>query len=73
MSDGVHGGEVHGGVTQELDAAECLRLVAGQQIGRVAYNGQLGPMVLPVKYRLFGDSIVFRTAQIAGRRITHPG
>lgn len=66
MSDGASGG-----VAQELDAAECLRLVAGQQIGRVAYNGRFGPMVLPVNYRLFEDSIVFRAAQ--GRRITHPG
>lgn len=58
MSDGARNG-----VAQELDTAECLRLVAGQQIGRVAYNGQSGPMVLPVNYRLFEDSIVFRTAQ----------
>lgn len=63
MSDGAHGVGEDGGVAQELDAAECLRLVAGQQIGRVAYNGRLGPMVLPVNYRLFEDSIVFRTAQ----------
>jgi nitroimidazol reductase NimA-like FMN-containing flavoprotein (pyridoxamine 5'-phosphate oxidase superfamily) len=50
-------------VVQELDEAECLRLVAGQEIGRIAYNGRSGPMVLPVNYRLFEDSIVFRTAQ----------
>jgi nitroimidazol reductase NimA-like FMN-containing flavoprotein (pyridoxamine 5'-phosphate oxidase superfamily) len=58
MSDGARDGAV-----QELDTAECLRLVAGQEIGRVAYNGRFGPMVLPVNYRLFEDSIVFRTAQ----------
>ena len=63
MSDGAHGDGAHGGVAEELDAAECLRLVAGQQIGRVAYNSRSGPMVLPVNYRLFEDSIVFRTAQ----------
>jgi nitroimidazol reductase NimA-like FMN-containing flavoprotein (pyridoxamine 5'-phosphate oxidase superfamily) len=51
------------GVVQKLDEAECLRLVAGQEIGRIAYNGRFGPMVLPVNYRLFEDSIVFRTAQ----------
>jgi nitroimidazol reductase NimA-like FMN-containing flavoprotein (pyridoxamine 5'-phosphate oxidase superfamily) len=63
MSDGADGYEAHGGVAQELDAAECLRLVAGQQIGRIAYNGRTGPMVIPVNYRLFEGSIVFRTAQ----------
>jgi nitroimidazol reductase NimA-like FMN-containing flavoprotein (pyridoxamine 5'-phosphate oxidase superfamily) len=63
MSETAHGDGAHGGVAEELDAAECLRLVAGQQIGRVAYNGRSGPMVLPVNYRLFEDSIVFRTAQ----------
>lgn len=58
MADGAREGAV-----QELDTAESLRLVAGQEIGRVAYNGRFGPMVLPVNYRLFEDSIVFRTAQ----------
>jgi nitroimidazol reductase NimA-like FMN-containing flavoprotein (pyridoxamine 5'-phosphate oxidase superfamily) len=58
MSDGARGG-----VTHDLDEAECLRLVAGQEIGRIAYNGRAGPMVLPVNYRLFEGSIVFRTAQ----------
>lgn len=58
MSDGARGGAV-----QDLDTAECLRLVASQEIGRIAYNGRFGPMVLPVNYRLFEDSIVFRTAQ----------
>jgi nitroimidazol reductase NimA-like FMN-containing flavoprotein (pyridoxamine 5'-phosphate oxidase superfamily) len=58
MSDGARGGAV-----QDLDTAECLRLVASQEIGRIAYNGRFGPMVLPVNYRLFEDSIVFRTAE----------
>jgi len=58
MADGAREGAV-----QELETAESLRLVAGQEIGRVAYNGRFGPMVLPVNYRLFEDSIVFRTAQ----------
>ncbi|HEY2130436.1 MAG TPA: pyridoxamine 5'-phosphate oxidase family protein [Streptosporangiaceae bacterium] len=58
MSDGAGDGLI-----QDLDEAECLRLVAGQEIGRIAYNGSAGPMVLPVNYRLFEGSIVFRTAQ----------
>jgi nitroimidazol reductase NimA-like FMN-containing flavoprotein (pyridoxamine 5'-phosphate oxidase superfamily) len=58
MPDGTRGG-----VIQDLDEAECLGLVAGQEVGRIAYNGRFGPMVLPVNYRLFEGSIVFRTAQ----------
>jgi len=50
-------------VVQELDEAECLRLVESQEVGRIAYNGRFGPMVLPVNYRLFEGSIVFRTEQ----------
>jgi nitroimidazol reductase NimA-like FMN-containing flavoprotein (pyridoxamine 5'-phosphate oxidase superfamily) len=51
------------GILQVLDEAECLRLVAGQEVGRIAYSGRFGPMVLPVNYRLFEGSIVFRTTQ----------
>lgn len=58
MADGVRGG-----VVRDLDEAECLRLVAGQEVGRIAYNGRFGPMVLPVNYRLFESSIVFRTEE----------
>jgi nitroimidazol reductase NimA-like FMN-containing flavoprotein (pyridoxamine 5'-phosphate oxidase superfamily) len=50
-------------VVQELDEAESLRLVESQEVGRIAYNGRFGPMVLPVNYRLFEGSIVFRTEQ----------
>ena len=53
MSDGARVGDI-----QELDEAECLRLVASQEVGRIAYNGRYGPMVLPVNYRLFEGSIV---------------
>ena len=35
MAETAHGDGAHGGVAEELDAAECLRLVAGQQIGRI--------------------------------------
>jgi nitroimidazol reductase NimA-like FMN-containing flavoprotein (pyridoxamine 5'-phosphate oxidase superfamily) len=50
-------------VLEELDEAECLRLVAAGGIGRIAYSGRYGPTVLPVNYQLFEGSIVFRTAQ----------
>lgn len=48
-------------VVEELGQAECLELVAGQEVGRIAYNGRFGPTVLPVNYRLFEESVVFRT------------
>jgi nitroimidazol reductase NimA-like FMN-containing flavoprotein (pyridoxamine 5'-phosphate oxidase superfamily) len=60
MSEGTPGGAPET-VTEELDEAECLRLVAGQEVGRIAYNGRFGPTVLPVNYRFFEGSVVFRT------------
>ena len=47
----------------ELDAAECLRLIGPGGIGRIAYSGRYGPTVLPVNYRFFEGTIVFRTAR----------
>jgi nitroimidazol reductase NimA-like FMN-containing flavoprotein (pyridoxamine 5'-phosphate oxidase superfamily) len=48
---------------EELDEAECLRLITPGGIGRIAYSGRYGPTVLPVNYRLHEGTIVFRTAQ----------
>jgi nitroimidazol reductase NimA-like FMN-containing flavoprotein (pyridoxamine 5'-phosphate oxidase superfamily) len=50
-------------VLEELDEAECLRLITPGGIGRIAYSGRYGPTVLPVNYRLHQGTIVFRTAQ----------
>jgi nitroimidazol reductase NimA-like FMN-containing flavoprotein (pyridoxamine 5'-phosphate oxidase superfamily) len=50
-------------VLQELDEAECLRLITPGGIGRIAYSGRYGLTVLPVNYRLHQGAIVFRTAQ----------
>ena len=50
-------------VLEDLDEAECLRLITPGGIGRIAYSGRYGPTVLPVNYRLFAGTIVFRTAQ----------
>ena len=49
-------------VIEELDEAECLRLIAPGGIGRIAYQSRFGPAVLPVNYRLFDGAVVFRTA-----------
>jgi hypothetical protein len=45
-----------------LDEAECLRLITPGGIGRIAYAGRYGLTVLPVNYRLFQRTIVFRTS-----------
>ena len=46
---------------EELDEAECLRLIASGGIGRIGYSGRYGPTVMPVNYRLYEGTIVFRT------------
>jgi len=48
-------------VTEQLSEAECLRLIAAGGIGRIAYTGRYGPVVLPVNYTLHEGTIVFRT------------
>jgi nitroimidazol reductase NimA-like FMN-containing flavoprotein (pyridoxamine 5'-phosphate oxidase superfamily) len=48
-------------VLEELDEAECLRLIASGGIGRIGYSGRYGPTVMPVNYRLYDGTIVFRT------------
>ena len=50
-------------VPERLDEAECLRLISPGGIGRLAYSGRFGLVVLPVNYKLHEGSIVFRTAQ----------
>ncbi|MFA1547300.1 pyridoxamine 5'-phosphate oxidase family protein [Actinomadura chokoriensis] len=49
-------------VLEELDRAECLRLVAGGAIGRVAFDDGEGPTVIPVNYAADGDTVIFRTS-----------
>jgi nitroimidazol reductase NimA-like FMN-containing flavoprotein (pyridoxamine 5'-phosphate oxidase superfamily) len=50
-------------VTQLLDEAECLRLIAAGGVGRIGYSGRFGPTILPVNYVLYEQTIVFRTGQ----------
>jgi uncharacterized protein len=47
---------------EELDVEECLRLIATQHIGRVAFIVDGEPMVLPVNFSLIDETIVFRTS-----------
>ncbi|TDB89916.1 pyridoxamine 5'-phosphate oxidase family protein [Actinomadura sp. KC216] len=54
-------------VLEELDRAECLRLIAGGSVGRVAFDDGEGPTVVPVNYTMDGDAVIFRTS--AGGRL----
>lgn len=44
-----------------LEPRECLRLVAPGGVGRVAFTGSTGPVVLPVNYTIHRGNVVFRT------------
>ena len=46
----------------ELDRRECLRLLAGQAIGRVVFTDSAMPAAQPVNYLLSGEEVLFRTA-----------
>jgi len=47
---------------EELDRAECLRLLAGQVIGRVAVaERDSAPLVAPVNFVLLNEWVIFRT------------
>jgi nitroimidazol reductase NimA-like FMN-containing flavoprotein (pyridoxamine 5'-phosphate oxidase superfamily) len=45
-----------------LDRDECLRLLAEDEIGRLAVNDGGTPVILPVNYQMDGEAVVFRTA-----------
>lgn len=49
-------------VIEELSEDQCLNLISGGGIGRIAYTSRFGPTVLPVNYALQDGAVVFRTA-----------
>ncbi|SDR27529.1 pyridoxamine 5'-phosphate oxidase family protein [Thermostaphylospora chromogena] len=55
----------YGGARSErltaLSEDECWNLIAGGGVGRLAFQGRSGPMVLPVNYTFHEGGIVFRT------------
>ena len=50
-------------VIEELDEDQCLALIAGGGIGRIAYTSRFGPAVLPVNYVWQDGAVMFRTAE----------
>jgi nitroimidazol reductase NimA-like FMN-containing flavoprotein (pyridoxamine 5'-phosphate oxidase superfamily) len=48
---------------EALDEAECMRLIAPGGIGRIAYSGEFGLTIIPVTYKVFEGTILFRTGQ----------
>ena len=44
-----------------LDRDECLQRLEDDEIGRLAYSVGGSPTIVPVNYRMDGDSVVFRT------------
>jgi nitroimidazol reductase NimA-like FMN-containing flavoprotein (pyridoxamine 5'-phosphate oxidase superfamily) len=48
---------------ERLDKDECLRLLSTAEVGRIAYESRFGLVVLPVNYKLYEETIVFRTAE----------
>jgi uncharacterized protein len=48
---------------EEIDRNECLRLLASQQMGRlaVADHGAYPPHIIPVNFIVDGDRVIFRT------------
>ena len=52
-----------GGRVEELDGAECRRLLESTTVGRLGYTSERGPRIIPVNYAVRSDSVAFRTAQ----------
>jgi hypothetical protein len=44
-----------------IDRAECLRLLAGEEVGRLGVVAGGRPEIFPINFALDGDSVIFRT------------
>lgn len=51
----------HIGAVEKLDVGECLDLLEQVRVGRVAFNDDHGPIVLPVNYAVDQATVVFRS------------
>lgn len=57
-----------GVVFEVMDAAECLALLRGANVGRLGVSINALPVVLPVNYAVDDDAVVFRT--MAGTKLS---
>ena len=46
---------------EELSYDKCRELLAASIVGRVGFNAEDGPRIIPVNFTLVEDSVVFRT------------
>ena len=56
---------------RELSQSECLGLLAGKSVGRIAYTGPDGPEVVPVNFVLQHDTVLLATSphSLLGRHL----
>ena len=47
---------------KDMTEAECVEHLAGNQVGRVAFSDQRGPVVLPVNYMWGQGTVLFQTS-----------
>jgi nitroimidazol reductase NimA-like FMN-containing flavoprotein (pyridoxamine 5'-phosphate oxidase superfamily) len=52
-----------------IDSDACMRLLAEEEVGRLALVVGRSPSIFPINYALDGDALVFRTA--AGTKLDH--
>lgn len=71
MDQGHHHEQV--GSAVELSAEECRELLAGQQVGRVAYVAGDGPRIVPVNFVFHEGHIEFRTTSYSELATYAPG
>jgi len=48
-------------VAEQIDREECVKLLAGEEVGRLAVVESGAALVLPINYVMDGDAVVFRT------------
>ena len=48
-------------VFEELSEPDCLNLLSGNQVGRIAVVVDNRPILFPVNYAIAGGAVVFRT------------
>jgi nitroimidazol reductase NimA-like FMN-containing flavoprotein (pyridoxamine 5'-phosphate oxidase superfamily) len=54
---------------QALGRKDCLDLLATTNIGRVALSANALPTVVPVRFRLLGDHVVFHTGRAGPKNV----